>query len=167
MRKDFQPRSLKQDLSIQQVGEEILIYDERRHQAFCLNRTSAAVWTHCDGTQTAAQIANALCTELAQPVTEEIVGFALAQLEEKGLVEPSNELPAEAKLAALGHLSRRSMMAKAGAGAVVMLPAIAAILAPKPADASSAGGVVSSPDPLDRNDNSLPGLRRLRKLGRK
>jgi hypothetical protein len=143
MRQVYKPRSLRQELSIQQVGEETLVYDERRHQAFCLNQVSSAVWKYCDGTQSVAQIAAALSPGLTKHVTEEVVRLALAQMEENGLLEPNADLPSEESLAALGPISRRSMMARVGAGAAVMLPAIAMVLAPRPADASAGGGVGS------------------------
>jgi hypothetical protein len=164
MRKTYQPRRLSQELSIQCVGDETLIYDERRHVAFCLNQVSSAVWTHCDGAQSVAQIAAALRSELAQPVTEEIVDLALAQMEENGLLEPDTDSPSEAGLAAHGPISRRSLMATLGAGAMMMLPApaIAAVVAPKAADTGS----VTSYHVPDQVDSFLPGLGRFRRTPR-
>jgi hypothetical protein len=160
MRQVYKPRGLRQDLSIQQVGEETLVYDQRRHQAFCLNPVSSAVWMHCDGTQSVAQIAATLSSASGQPVAEEVVDLALAQMKENGLLEPHADLAAEASFATLGPISRRSMMARVGAGAVVMLPAIAMVLAPRPADASGGGGVGSYQLP-DQGNNPVRGLRRL------
>lgn len=160
MHQVYQPRGLRQELSIQQVGDETLIYDERRHKACCLNLVSSAVWKYCDGTQSVTQIAAALSADLSKPATEEIVRLALAQMEENGLLEPHPHLPAEASLAGLGPISRRSMMAKVGAGAAVMLPAIAMVLAPRPADASAGGGVGSYEAPGQGN-NALGKIRRL------
>jgi hypothetical protein len=165
MRQVYLPRSLKHELSIQQVGDETLVYDERRHQAFCLNQVSSAVWAHCDGTKSASQIAAALRIQFAQPVTEEIVRLALAQMQENGLLEPSVDSQLDAGLATLGPISRRSMMTRVGAGAMMMLPAIAAVMAPKPAQAYNGG--VDSPSIPTQNDNALPGLHRLRRFGGK
>jgi hypothetical protein len=165
MRQVYLPRSLKHDLSIQQVGDETLVYDERRHQAFCLNQVSSAVWAHCDGTKSVEQIVAALRIQLAQPVTEEIVRLALSQMEENGLLEPSVNSHIDANLAAVSPISRRSMMTRVGAGAVMMLPAIAAVMAPKPAQAYNGG--VDSPSIPTQNDTALPGLRRLRRFGSK
>ena len=158
----YQPRSLRQGLSIQKVGEETLIYDERIHRAFCLNQVSSAVWTHCDGTQSVGQIAAALCSELNQPVTEETVLLALAQMEENGLLEPGTESPSQAGVAADGSISRRSLMATLGAGAVMMLPlpAIAAGMAPKPFAGSGCTDCSFGPAPTD---GGLPGVHRFRR----
>jgi hypothetical protein len=148
----YQPRSLRQGLSIQKVGEETLIYDERIHRAFCLNQVSSAVWTHCDGTQSVGQIAAALCSELNQPVTEETVLLALAQMEENGLLEPVTESPSQAGVAADGSISRRSLMATLGAGAAVM--------APKPFAGSGCTDCSFGPAPTD---GGLPGVHRFRR----
>jgi len=134
-----QPRRLSQGLSIQQVGDETLIYDERRHLAFCLNRASSQVWARCDGVQSAAEIAAALQAESAQPVTEQIVAMALGQMEENGLLEPEAQSP-EAYLTPSGSISRRNMMTRLAYGAAMLLPAIAVIMAPKAAQAY--GGTV-------------------------
>jgi hypothetical protein len=168
MRSVYQPRKLRKDLSIQQVGEETLIYNERIHQAFCLNQISSAVWAHCDGTQSVEQIAAALCSELAQPVTEETVLLALAQMEENGLLESATESHSEVSHAAYSPIfSRRSLMATLGAGAVMMLPApaIATVMAPKPFAGS---GCVDGPCSVDPGqvDGTLPGLHRARRIVR-
>ena len=60
MEQVYKPQRLSQDLSIQHVGDETLIYDERRHLAFCLNRISSAVWERCDGAHSVRQIAEAV-----------------------------------------------------------------------------------------------------------
>lgn len=136
----YQPRTVSQGLSIQQVGEETLVYDERRHLAFCLNRISSAVWKRCDGSQSVAQIAAALKIGLALPESEEIVVLALAQFEKDGLLEPGVDLPAEGNSAVFDEISRRNLMMKLGYGAAMLLPVVAMIAAPTPAQGQSLGG---------------------------
>ncbi len=132
------PRRLDTDISVERVGDETLIYDERRHQAFCLNRTSAAVWRLCDGARTLGQIADAATLELAEPITEDIVLFALDQLQRDSLLKiaPPPSLP---------HLSRRELMEKLGVRALVLLPVVAAVLVPEAAKALSGGVYGSQP----------------------
>ena len=126
------PRKLAQDMTVQHVGPEILVYDERRHQAFCLNATSAAVWNLADGTRTPAQIAAAATLALAAPVAVEVVDFALAELGRDGLLETA---PAALSLPTAPAVSRRVMMQSLGASSVLLVPVVAAILAPKAAQA--------------------------------
>jgi hypothetical protein len=37
------------DLVIQELGQEILVYDLTCNKAHCLNRAAALVWRRCDG----------------------------------------------------------------------------------------------------------------------
>ncbi len=114
-------------LLTQQVGSETLVYDERTHQAFCLNPVAAEVWRRFDAGGTAAQTAVAVSLALDTPVTEEAVLFAMAELREHGLIAP--------EAASKAAPTRRDLMRQIGAGAIVMLPAVAAVMAPRAAQA--------------------------------
>lgn len=125
------PRSIQQRVSTQRVGHETLLYDERRHQAFCLNRSSSVIWRLANGERTVAEMSVAASLELETPVSEEFVLFALEQMRMDGLVEPS-------KTAEVGPgISRRTMLKSLGAGGALLLPAIASIVAPTAAQAYS------------------------------
>ena len=119
--------------------------------AFCLNRVAAAVWNQCNGSHDAGQIAKNLTMLLAHPVSVEIVEFALAQLSEDGLLLETSAAPLSLEIAAI---SRRSLMARAGAGAVMLLPVVAAVMAPRAAQAYSGG--VDLPD--DTSTDAPPGF---------
>jgi hypothetical protein len=129
------PRRIRQNICVEQVGQETLVYDEQRHKAFCLNATSSAVWQRCDGTQTVEQISNAVTLELAAPITEDLVLFALEELRRDGLLEADTA-------AQIPVISRRDLVQKYGLRAALLLPIVAAIVAPKAAQAYS-GGVES------------------------
>jgi threonine synthase len=116
------PLRITRNVSTQQVGLETLVYDERRHRAFCMNATSSAVWRECNGARTTGQIAERTSVELSTPVSEEMVQLAVRDLIQEGLVE------APISASALADVSRR---------AVLMLPVVAAIAAPKAAQALS------------------------------
>jgi hypothetical protein len=107
------PLRITRNVSTQQVGLETLVYDERRHRAFCMNATSSAVWRECNGARTTGQIAERTSVELSTPVEAPISASALADV------------------------SRRALLQKIGTGAVLMLPVVAAIAAPKAAQALS------------------------------
>jgi hypothetical protein len=49
------PFARTHQLIVQEVPDEVLVYDLDRHKAHCLNRTSAIVWKHCDGKTTVAE----------------------------------------------------------------------------------------------------------------
>ena len=134
------PRRIDSKTSVERVGEETLVYDEARHKAFCLNQTSSAIWRMCDGTRTPAQIAAAVTLELQESVTEELVVFALDQLRQDGLLQAT---PAPA----LPRLSRRELVEKLGVRALILLPAVAAVLVPEAAQALSGVVTGSRPSP--------------------
>jgi len=123
------PRQVQWQISTQQIGHETLIYDEIRHRAFCLNRTSATIWKLCDGAHTVQAMAEAATVELQVPVGEVLVHFALMELRRDGLLQP------DPVAAPLPEVSRRKLMRMLGTGAVAMLPVVAVVMAPTAAQA--------------------------------
>ncbi|HKF49535.1 MAG TPA: PqqD family protein [Terracidiphilus sp.] len=137
------PRTKSLDrTSVQVIGQETLIYDELHHQAWCLNPSSACIWRLCDGQKTVEQIAAAASAELDAPVTDEIVLLALAEFQEKNLLEPETVsiLPE--------NVSRRRMLTKAGLAAAALLPVVSSIMAPPArAQGGSQTGMVRPKNP--------------------
>jgi hypothetical protein len=123
------PRRIEQQISVQQIGRETLVYDGVRHRAFCLNESSGVVWRLADGTRTIAQIGAAAGVELDAEVGEELVIFILDELRGDGLVEAGEE--GEVRVG----MSRRVMLQRLGVGGAMLLPVIAAIVAPTAAEA--------------------------------
>lgn len=121
---------MREAISVQQVGTELLLYDERQHRAFCLNATSAAVWKLADGLRTTEEICVAAGAELGIEVSRDLVSYALDELERDGLLQTAQ--PGE-RVA----ISRRQVLEKLGAAGAFLLPAIASILAPTAAQAYS------------------------------
>src|SRR3954471_10513299 len=96
------PAAREEGLIIQEMAEEVLVYDRERYKAHCLNKTAALVWRHCDGKTTVAQIAGLLEHELKAPVDEEIVWLAMGQLQKARLLgDGTNPLRTQ------GGISRR------------------------------------------------------------
>ncbi len=114
------------DVSVQLLGDEVLVYDELRHKAFCLNAVSGWTWRLSDGRRTAAQIADAVSSELKHGVSEEIVLYALGELQRDGLLDFGPIAPVA---------SRRDLVKKLGFGAALMMPVVTAVFAPTAADA--------------------------------
>jgi len=131
MKSRLTPRSRQQDVAVQQVGTELLLYDERRHKAFCLNRSSATIWKLADGRRTVDEICAAASVELKAAPTDEFVLFALEQLRADGLMEPG------ATTEGMAAISRRAMLRTLGVSGALLLPMVAAIVAPTAAAAYS------------------------------
>ena len=60
------PVARKQGLVVQEMPDEVLIYDLDTNKAHCLNQTAAFVWKSCDGKNTVERIAGMLEKEFAR-----------------------------------------------------------------------------------------------------
>jgi hypothetical protein len=138
------PKARKDELLIEELADETLVYDLKRHKAFCLNRTTSLVWRRCDGRSTVEEIADQLKLEpkgdakLGADVVLEIVRFAIERLERARLLEKSAEAMRDEPL-----LSRRALasrLARIAGGLAVLVPAVMAVNAPV---AIAAGSCIS------------------------
>jgi hypothetical protein len=118
------PRARQEGLIIQKLHDEVLIYDQTRHKAHCLNQTAAAVWSHCDGRNSISDIARRAGKDLGAPINDAFVWSALKQLAGSKLLEDAIEVTASMK-----SLPRRQMM-KLGLSAALAAPLIISIVAP-------------------------------------
>ena len=117
-------------LVVQEMPNEVLIYDLNTNKAHCLNDTAAVVWRACDGTNSVADIVKNFEKNGGGKVTEDFVWLAIDQLNESGLLQPGTF----SRFA--GH-SRRDVLKKIGLASIVALPVIASLAAPQNALASS------------------------------
>ena len=131
----FRPNARQEGLVVQELADEVLVYDSQRFKAHCLNRTAALVWQHCDGKRTTREIALALEKHAGSPVGEEVVWLALSQLGKSRLLT-ERVMPAADK----AGISRREVMKRVGLAAAVALPVVTSIVAPKAAQAANCLG---------------------------
>lgn len=129
------PLARKDGLVIQELPDEVLVYDLDSDRAHCLNQTAAFVWQRCDGRNTTEQIARKLGQQFDCSVDEKIVWLALDQLGRNHLLERQSSPPST-----LAGMNRRAMVRSLGLTAAVAIPVITSIVAPMPADAASQGG---------------------------
>ena len=126
------PRMRQRGLIIDDLPDEVLVYDLDCQTAHCLNHSAALVWRCCDGRSSPSDIARSLTAELDAPFAEELVLHALSQLEKLHLLEQARTLPAP-----LAQLSRRQMVRRLGFAAAVAVPIVTSIVAPMPAQAAT------------------------------
>lgn len=138
------PRAREDGLIVEELPDELLVYDVKRHQAHCLNRTAAVVWKRCDGRTTVPEITRTVERELKAPVGEDVVWLALDRLEKNHLLD--------GRVAAVGTsgISRRQAM-KLGLAAVVALPLLTSIVSP--AAAAQTGNCHRNASGCKRNGN--------------
>lgn len=118
------PSARKDDLVTRQIPGELLVYDLKRHKAYCLNSTAAAVWKSSDGKHTVSDLAAELQKDQKSPVDERIVWLALDQLEKSYLLQTKAARPI-----GLPTISRRSLI-RAGIATAIALPLVTMIAAP-------------------------------------
>lgn len=126
------PRLRADGLVIQDLPDEVLVYDKQRDQAYCLNQTAKLVWRACNGQLTPTDVAQKLTGQLDAPVSEDFVMLALAQLEKAHLLERDQSRPTS-----FCAVSRRQMVRTLGLAATVALPVVTSIMVPTPAQAAT------------------------------
>ncbi len=135
------PKARKEDLVTRQIPGELLVYDLKRHKAYCLNAIAAAVWKSCDGKSTVSDLAAKLQKDQKSPVDERVVWLALHQLEKSHLLRTKPARPTD-----LTAISRRSLI-RAGLATAIALPLVTMIAAPT---AQAAGTPITFAQCTDR-----------------
>lgn len=141
----MRPEARTDQLLTQEVGTELVVYDERTHQAHRLNGTARTVWHLADGRRSVDDLASALQATLGTPEAGTLVRLALADLNRAGLLvtRPGPDLHETP--------SRRQMLT---AAASAFVPVVASIVAPPPAAAQSG---IMSPSPMPPTRSSFNG----------
>jgi hypothetical protein len=129
---DPRPLARKQDLLVEELSSEVLVYDVEQDRAHCLNETAAFVWKRCDGQNTPQDIARLLGSTVNSTVDEKVVWLALDQLAENDLLERSLVMPPS-----IAGMNRRQVVRTIGLAAVVAVPLITSIVAPTAAQAAT------------------------------
>jgi hypothetical protein len=122
------PLARTESLVIEDLDDEILIYDQLTARAHCLSGPAAMVWRACDGDLSEDALSASLGLEA------EMVGVALAELETNGLLD----VGPVAIVNGNGHTRREFTISTAKVGAAAAAaPMIYSILAPTPAAAAT------------------------------
>lgn len=111
------PVARQADLHVEQVGDDLVVYDHRTQAAHALNAAAACVWEQCDGARSAAEIAAELSLK------EAAVADALSLLQAKDLLASAGTVTQPQAR----RITRR-VLTKAAAAALV--PAIVSIATP-------------------------------------
>ena len=112
----------KEDLIVQKVGDEVIVYDRTSHKAHSLNRTAALVFEQLDGKHDLPGLARHVGKTIGRSQQEGIVANAVNELAAADLLRPGAALP------------RRSLLRGLAAG---LLPVVVSIAVPPAAAAAS------------------------------
>ena len=124
------PVARKSGLVVQEVPDEVLVYDLETNKAHCLNQSAAMIWKSCDGNTSVSEIAKLVETQAGGKVTEEFVWLAIDQLSENNLLEKQIRSSFEGT-------SRREVIKKIGLASMIAIPVIASLVAPQSALAAA------------------------------
>lgn len=118
------PIARQNGLVVQEMPDEVLVYDLDTNKAHCLNGSAALVWKSCDGNNSVADIVKQFESNGNGKVTEDFVWLAIDQLNDNNLLE--------GKVAPrfVGQ-SRRQVLKTIGLASMVALPVIASLVAPQ------------------------------------
>lgn len=126
MNNSQRPIARKNGLVVQEVPDEVLVYDLDTNKAHCLNQSAALIWRSCDGNNSVTQIARLVESQSGGKVTEDFVWLAIDQLSENNLLE-------QQMTANFNGQSRREVIKKIGLASMVAVPVIASLVAPQSA----------------------------------
>ena len=130
----YKPRTRSTQLLVEELVDELLIYDVERNEVHCLNGMAVRVWALCDGERTPSEIARALNSDLEPEVVETMVWSALDQFAERHLLEEVQDKPLDVYKPE--GMTRRQMILRLSA-AVALLPLVDSIVSPEAALAQS------------------------------
>lgn len=151
------PTARKEDLVIQELSDEVLVYDLKTNKAHCLNQTAALVWKSCDGKNSIENIVSNFEKQTGDKVSEDFIWLAIDQLNEKNLL-------ADDIAPKFAGQNRRQVLKKIGLASVIALPIVASLTAPTAALAVACSGVVTTCigcndlTPCDVNMNGTIGM---------
>lgn len=127
------PRSRQSNLVVQELDQELLIYDLSNNKAYSLNETSAIVYQLSNGERTVKEISEFMSNKLKSEVSEDLVWLALLELQKENLLENHQQL--ENKFA---EIPRREAVKRVGLASLVAFPIISSVVAPPAYAAASA-----------------------------
>ena len=110
------PLVRSEDLVVQPLGAETLVYDQKSHQAHCLGKLASLVWRHCDGGSSLETVADRIHNRWSIPADTDLVRLAIQELAATELLDqPRSDRASDRKI------SRRQLAARLGTGAAAFL----------------------------------------------
>jgi hypothetical protein len=128
------PKARTENIVVQTLNDEVLIYDTITNQAFCLNETSARVFNHCDGQTSFDEL------QRKYQFTGEIIFLALDELKKQNLLASDAEYASP-----FAGMHRREVIRKVGFATMIALPLISSIVAPAALSAASGAAATCIP----------------------
>jgi hypothetical protein len=132
MSSKINPIARRNDIIVQELKDEVLVYDLIINRAYCLNESSAIVYNLCDGTNSVSDISNQLSKKLKSPFKEDLVWLAIDQFKQYNLLDNSQEIKTNFE-----ELSRREVIRRVGFASMIAIPVVSSLIAPTASMAAS------------------------------
>ncbi|MGH9820314.1 MAG: PqqD family protein, partial [Pyrinomonadaceae bacterium] len=117
------PSARKTGLVVQDMPDEVLVYDLDSNKAHCLNGSAAFIWKSCDGKTSVSDIAHSFKAHSGDAVSEDFVWLAIDQLNSNSLLE--KDITSK-----FSGQSRRDVIKKIGLASVIAIPIVASLVTP-------------------------------------
>ena len=128
---NWRPETRNENIVIQEMNKEILIYDLNTNKAFCLNETSAIIYQLCDGTRNIHEIVQSFNQITKNSITDDLIWLALDKFKQDNLLEDDSiEIN-------FNGLSRLQVIKKVGLASLIALPLVSSVVAPTAGMAAS------------------------------
>lgn len=118
------PAARNSDIVVQELKDELLIYNLSTNQAFCLNQTAKVVFEACDGKHTFNEL------KTKHQFDDDLIYLTLNELKKENLIGDNYISP-------FCEMNRREIIRKVGSASMIALPIISAVVAPMAAHAAS------------------------------
>jgi hypothetical protein len=136
------PLARRSELVVEELPDEVLVYDRKTDQAHCLNKMASLIWNNCNGEHSVDEIATSVGVELDTSVSRQAVILGLENLAAFDLLERS---PAQTFLKA--GMPRRQLIKTLGLTSAIALPLVVSIVAPTAAQAATVNPCATAPYP--------------------
>ena len=83
---EYKPLSRQSGIVVQELENEILVYDLHLDKAFCLNETAGSVFQFCDGRNTVSEIRDLMSQSLKILVSGDLVLLTINDLKKEWIV---------------------------------------------------------------------------------
>ena len=140
------PKAKTENMVVQDLGDELLIYNVTTHQAYTLNETSKIVFNSCDGPSNFDDLKRAF------KFTDDLIHLTLDKLAANDLLEDYHD-------SHFAGLPRREVIKRIGFASVIALPVIFNLAVPTAAYAASVScaGVICNDNNACTTDSCVPG----------
>ena len=121
------PQARNENIVMQEIDQEVLIYDLVTHHAVMLNETLKIIFNACDGKTTIDEL------KVRHNFTDDVIFLAIDELKKAKMLKNSEQVPLNFK----GMMSRREVIKRIGVNSMLALPIIVGITAPVAAQSLS------------------------------